>query len=95
MIMSKFFVVCTSTGAREGTYKSYKTHRGAKNFAARLNAKTLGFVDWEPCSAEYYADVLSQRTTTVRNLLSNKEVEIRMVDLGGPCDVSTERYFSM
>lgn len=93
--MSKFFVVSTTTGAREGTYKSYKTARGAKNFADRLNAKTLGFIDYEAVCQEYYAEVLCQRTTTVRNLLSGKEVEIRMVDLGGPCDVSTERYFSM
>ena len=93
--MSTFYVVSTSTGAREGTYKTYKTWLGANKFAARLNAKTLGFIDWEPCSAEFYVDVLSQRTTTVKNLLSGKDVEIRMVDLGGPCDVSTERYFSM
>ncbi|RLA14001.1 MAG: hypothetical protein DRQ60_07080 [Gammaproteobacteria bacterium] len=93
--MSKWFVVNVITGAREGTYKSYKTHRGAKNFAARLNAKTLGYTDWEVASEEFYIDVLSQRTTTVKNLLSGKDVTIPMVDLGSCVDPSTERFFCM
>lgn len=93
--MGTWYVVCAVTGAREGTYKSYKTHSGAKKFAERLNAKTLGFVDWEVASAEYYVDVLCQRKTTVKNLLSGKDVTIPMVDLGGCCDPSTERYFCM
>jgi len=32
---------------------------------------------------------------TVYNVLSNKPVEIRRGDRGGPCDPSTERYHSM
>jgi hypothetical protein len=33
--------------------------------------------------------------TKVRNLISGAEVEIRTEDKGGPCDPSTERYWSM
>ncbi len=92
--MSTFYTVSLSTGAREGTYKPYKTHRGAKNFAERLNTKA-GREIWGVASAEFYADVLSQRTTTVTNIMSGTEVEIQLVDLGGPCDPSTERYHCM
>ncbi len=92
--MSKFFVVSKYNGAREGTYKSYKTLLGAKKFAVRLNAQRDGDF-YEAVSAEYYVDVLCKRKTTVVNLLSGKEVEIPLVDLGGCCDPSTERYFSM
>ena len=93
--MSTFYVVSEATGAREGTYKSYKTHRGAKNFAEKLNARNPGYFKMVVASAEYYVDVLSKRTTTVTNLLSGKEVSILLIDVGGPCDPSTERYFSM
>ncbi len=33
--------------------------------------------------------------TTVKNMMSDKEVRIRKSDVGGPCDPSTERYWSM
>jgi len=92
--MSEFFVVSVATGAREDTYKSYKTLRGAEKFAERLNAKNPGYFKQVAVSAEYYADVLSKRKTTVTNLMSGKEVEIRKVDLGTCVDPSTERYFS-
>lgn len=31
----------------------------------------------------------------VKSLMSGKDVAIRAVDRGGPCDPSTERYWSM
>ena len=34
-------------------------------------------------------------TVTVRNLMTGKDVEIDSRDAGGPCDPSTERYWSM
>ena len=93
--MNKFFVVCSSTGGREGTYKSYKTFRGAQNFAKRLNGRKDFGPDYEAVSAEYYSEVLAVRRTTVVNLLSGKPVSIPTVDLGTCVDPSTERYFSM
>ena len=33
--------------------------------------------------------------TTVKNLMSGADVQIRTEDRGGPCDPSTERYWSM
>ena len=92
--MSKFIVVSITTGAREGTYKQYKTHRGAKNFAGRLNTQ-LGHDAYGVASEEFYFDTLAKRTTTVKNLLSGKEVEILLVDLGTCVDPSTERYHCM
>jgi hypothetical protein len=92
--MSKFFVVSKNTGGREGNYKSYKTMRGAENFAKRLNAK-YGDDRFEAVSAEFYAEVLSKRTTVVKNMLTGKEVTIPLVDRGTCVDPSTERYFSM
>ena len=92
--MSKFIVVNIATGAREQTYKRYVTHRGAKNFARKLNEYNNAEV-FEVASEEFYFDTLAKRTTTVKNLLSGKDVTISLVDLGGCTDPSTERYFSM
>lgn len=78
----------------------YNTLRGARAMATRLNKKVVG-----PVSAvggvRYVAmsydefDRLFNPIITVFNLMSGKPVQIRKSERGGPCDPSTERYFSM
>ena len=38
---------------------------------------------------------VQERYATVRNLMTGAEVQIEAEDRGGPCDPSTERYWSM
>lgn len=38
---------------------------------------------------------VQERYATVRNLMTGAEVQIEREDRGGPCDPSTERYWSM
>jgi len=90
--MSKFIVVHEATGARGSSYKNYATQKGANNFAEKLN-KQVGEDLFVAISEEYYTDVLSKRTTVVKNLLTGKPVTIPLVDKGTCVDPSTERYF--
>lgn len=43
----------------------------------------------------FKSEVGDQVKVKVKSLMTGKEVEIRWCDLGGPCDPSTELYWSM
>jgi hypothetical protein len=47
-----------------------------------------------PAKAGWRFDV-QERYVTVRNLMTGAEVQIETSERGGPCDPSTERYWSM
>lgn len=79
-----------------GTYsriKYYTTERGAKIGRAASNRN----------AGKYAYDILEEtvfnaafnKKTTVKSLQSGQDVEINQQDVGGPCDPSTERYWSM
>lgn len=43
----------------------------------------------------FESDVGNRVKVKVESLMTGAEVEIRWCDLGGPCDPSTERYWTM
>lgn len=62
--------------------------------AARRGERDLGYGRYEVISL---ADLSLRRTeqVTVTNIMTGKEVSIPRYQVGGPCDPSTERYWSM
>ena len=72
--------------------KHYLTMSAAKGAFTRLK-KTQDVTDLKIGTiAEYNALNVD---VTVYNLFNGKAVQLRKSDVGGPCDPSTERYFSM
>lgn len=71
----------TLGGARRSLRTTYK---GNENFAA------VTVDDYLKNGAE-----LADEMVTVTNLMSGQPVQIRRADVGGPCDPSMERYWSM
>lgn len=79
-----------------GTYrriKWYRTERGAKIGRAASNRNAGGFV--YDILEESVFDTSFNKKTTVKSLMTGKDVVINEQDRGGPCDPSTERYWSM
>ena len=70
-------------------YGTYKTERGAKIAYTRKFSK-LKLQIGDRLVFDLCDDIVE-----VENLLSKKKVKIRRSELGGPCDPSTERYWSM
>ena len=71
--------------------KFYKLRRFAIKFAGSKES-------YQVASIEHYTDVIqpaAQEEITVRSAMNGAEVTIRRCDQGGPCDPSTERYWSM
>jgi len=71
-----------------------------KNFASETGAKisfTRMKYDKETfaitSTQDFYDNV--DKDVEVRNVMNGKAVTIRASQVGGPCDPSTERYFSM
>lgn len=89
--------------------KAYKTHAAAQAALTRAFKKTLltpakigrtylktqedvmrlGIAE----QSHFYNSI--DRVVIVRSLMTGAEVQIRESDRGGPCDPSTERYWSM
>lgn len=73
--------------------KWHKTERGAKIARAAANRN----------AGHYAYDIMEENEfnaqfngwVKVKNLMSGEEVAIREQDVGGICDPSTERYWSM
>ena len=86
-------VVNNTTCRQENNDQFYKTHRGAKAFATRLNDQ-FGSKLFKVASTEFYIDVLSKRTTTVINLLTGEDATILTINKGTALDPSTEAYFN-
>jgi len=75
--------------------KTYRTFRGAKIAFTRKYANDPNMT---VCTYEYYqrtGAIKANEMVKVKSLVGGKEVEIRRVDVGGCCDPSTERYWSM
>lgn len=71
----------------------FNSERGAKISCTAMN-KNAG----KPAYAvmeERAFDKAHNQLVTVKNMMSGKEVQIKQQDVGGPCDPSTERYWSM
>jgi len=70
----------------------YATERGAKIGAKAAN-RNAGYDAYTHISEEDRAAI--DPVTTVKNLMSGKDVQIRASDRGTCVDPSTERYWSM
>ena len=70
-----------------------RSERGAKISVAAWNRRSNGFnydiMEETEFNEKYNGYV------TVKNMMSGKDVQIRAQDVGGCCDPSTERYWSM
>lgn len=75
------------------TNTQYPTLRGARGAASRLN-KEAGSKLYNAISGSEFHRLFNP-VVTVKNLMSGQEVQLRKEDVGGPCDPSTERYWSM
>jgi hypothetical protein len=73
---------------------SYDTERGAKGVAARLNKEYGNTAQWVVMTYEDFS-MKHDPLVTVTNMMSGKPVLIRRSDQGGPCDPSTNLYWSM
>lgn len=73
--------------------KWYRTQRGAKIgcTAMNRNAKNLTYDVME--EAEFNKKYNGY--VTVKSMMNGQDVQIRAQDVGGCCDPSTERYWSM
>ena len=80
-----WYVVNTDEGTIIARYGS---ERGAK--IANTRKKMGG----EVMRSDVY-DVAYRRKVPVKNLMNGKTVMLDVNDVGGPCDPSTERYWSM
>lgn len=70
--------------------KEYATEQAAK---AQMTRRRLNTEKWAVISLKDYLDL--EPTVTVTNLMSGKPVELKLSDVGGCCDPSTERYWTM
>lgn len=77
--------------------RTFETVRAAKiSMAAYLRKAALANKDWRFGIMEAQAFQENYNyMVPVTNLMSGLEVWIRNQDKGGPCDPSTERYWSM
>lgn len=90
-------------------YATYDTHKGAcaaytrawnrtaEGKRAKLNGKPVNhqkMLEAAIAPVETFRNEINQ-LTTVRSLMTGAEVTIRESEVGGPCDPSTERYWSM
>lgn len=71
----------------------YKTHKGAKIGRGAANRNAGGFA--YDILEESVFDASFNKKTTVKSLMTGKDVVINEQDRGGPCDPSTERFWSM
>ena len=85
----------TDQGARTAFTRActrLNTGKTAKLAGKRVNVRDLS--ELAVTSAERFRNEINQ-LTTVRSLMTGAEVTIRESEVGGPCDPSTERYWSM
>lgn len=72
--------------------RSFETERGAKISLASFTRK--GFSNLAIMEDSIFQEKYN-KWTTVKNMLSGREVRIREQEVGGCCDPSTETYWSM
>lgn len=86
----------TWKGVAEYYTKQYKTEAAAKAQLTRMT-KGLRFRlvegEWDVMPYEDYLKI--EPKVTVTNLMSGKPVELKLSEVGGCCDPSTERYHCM
>jgi len=87
------FVIYHVPTHRQYPYKFYKTQAGAK--AALTKLQKRGALDSEYAVTSYANFAANDYEVEVINLMSGKPCKIRRSEVGGPCDPSTERYWSM
>lgn len=77
-----------------GKQAIYDSERTALSQRTKLiNAGVLKPQDW---IVDSYATYLkNEPMITVKSLMTGKEVQIRKTEVGGCCDPSTERYWTM
>lgn len=69
------------------------TERGAKISLAAWNRRS-GAANYSIMEENEFNEKFN-KYVTVTNLMSGREVQIRQQDVGGVCDPSTERYWTM
>ena len=70
-----------------------RTERGAKISVAAWNRRS-GAVNYAIMEEDAFNSVYNKQVT-VKNMMTGKDVYINAQDVGGVCDPSTERYWSM
>lgn len=72
----------------------FETLRGAKAVATRLNKNDGRNSLWVAMSDIDYENTYNP-VVSVKSLMTGVEIRIRKSEVGGCCDPSTERYWSM
>jgi hypothetical protein len=85
------YIVYHINGRR--SIKWYRTERGAKIGCTVMNRNANDFA-YGVMEETAFNAVYNQKVA-VKNMMSGKDVYINEQDVGGPCDPSTERYWSM
>lgn len=85
------------------TYRIYKFPNGnraifdqertAKGQLTKLRNAGILNDDWKVESYDNWAE--NEPTVVVKSLMTGKDVQIRKTEVGGCCDPSTERYWTM
>jgi hypothetical protein len=86
----------------KGGYKSEAIAQGVLNRAIKRGRGKFGFytygkdrlADMAVCTHEHFAKEVDYEVT-VKNMMSGRDVTMKRSEVGGPCDPSTERYWSM
>ena len=84
----------TSAAAKGALSRAKRTGRMVRETSfgkGRFKAEEIA--ELKVATAEEFAAM--DTLVTVKSLMSGDEVEIRKSEVGGPCDPSTERYWSM
>ena len=90
-----YAVYDTDKGARTAFTRActrVNTGKSAKIGGKRVKARDIAELALAPLDT--FQNEINQ-LTTVRSLMTGAEVTIRESEVGGPCDPSTERYWSM
>jgi len=77
--------------------KHYRTFRGAKCAHTRM-CKKADCPTIVAATMEYYmktGGIKASQMVTVKNLMTGADTQIRRDEVGGPCDPSMERFWSM
>lgn len=78
---------------RKHSIKWYPTERGAKIGKAAMNRKA-GHEAYDVMEENAFNALYNQKVA-VKNIMTGKDVYINQQDVGGVCDPSTERYWSI
>jgi len=91
-IVKRYKTLAAAKGALSRAVKTGRMVRQTSFGKGRYKAEEIAKL--EVGTVDYFNEHVDYETTT-KNLMSGKEVKIRMSDKGGCTDPGTERYWSM